>query len=858
MSIHYGQYVVPSEEVCAKLSVGQPSTSMLPLNIVKEGCKYIQSLKDPLVLQYGDIKGYLEFRKDLAKLLESKYKNEVDPEDLFITNGNSDAFYFILSLLQKTGSTVYMEKPTYFLGINIAQKDLGMNVVSVGMDEHNSIDLDELDKLLEKDDDSQIRILYTVPTCHNPTSSTMSHYKRIRLGELTKKHKNFIVVADEVYQLLNFVGTDDPPMPMCYYTNNAISLGSFSKITAPGLRLGWMHIKNKELMNRFVDSGKMDSSGGCSPLIQALVHGIIKNGDFEKHLEMCREFLSKNCDMLSKYVDELLSEHVVYEKPEGGYFLWLKLVNGLKADDVLKEAVKNKVTFVSGSKFSVDSSCDEYIRISFSYYDDGGFKEGVSRLKDVMDSMIDMRGKVRVSVLGYNGRLGKMIVDNVTDDQDCYMTSYIKRDMEVDIDNTDVIVDVSRPDGTKSLLTKLIKELHKVPLVIGTTGDLPYDEIYKYSERAPVMLLSNFSRGVPQVCKLLKSVDNDEWNISILEKHHVHKKDAPSGTAKTLADIVNVEYKDVESIREGEVIGEHTVILDNEYEKVVIEHIAKDRTVFAVGAVRCCKNIVDMDPGLYYGQSKDIKIEFSKYSGCGNDFLIVDNDIYHMNKEKMSKFTQQHCRRGMDIGADGCIFVSRNENNLNWVYMNADGNSVEMCGNGARCVVQWGLDHGMKADKLINNFGIETNVLYEKNRFSIEMPKCTQVSYLNKYVFDNCHFQGKVNVGVPHLVFESSEDISPIKLGELYRDDDSNVNVYQIINKDKMTAKVRTYERGIWDETLACGSGCCAVAYTIKERFKDIDQVNIMVQSGHMLKVKFIGDQMYLRGSARKVFDGCV
>ena len=580
--VHYGQYVVPSSEECAKLSVGQPAERMLPLDVIKEGCDYIKSLTNPLLLQYGDIKGYYEFRKDLALNLGDKYKNEVNPDNLFITNGNSDALYFILSLLLKPNSTVYVEKPTYFLGINIAKDDLGLNVVPINMDNTNTIDLDELEFNLKKSKDLQI--LYTIPTCHNPTSYTMSHHKRLKLAELTKKY-NLIVVADEVYQLLNFVEIDKFPKPLCYYTDKAISLGSFSKILAPALRLGWMQIKNKELMDIFVNSGKMDSSGGSSPIIQAMVHGIILNGSFDKNILRCREILTLNCNLLSRYVNQYLSDHVEFKTPNGGYFLWLKLINGLKVKDIVKYANLNKVTFVSGSRFSTDNSCDDYLRLSFSYYEDNGFEVGCKRLKEVMDKLVNMKNKIRVAVCGYNGRLGKRIVTYVNEDNKLYYSKGIGRDMNYgEIDEIDVVVDVSSAEGCSDLLDKLIENNSKVSLIIGSTGDLPHDKIKEYSKKACVVVVSNFSYGIPKLCELMKSFKNNNWSVDIKEKHHINKKDSPSGTSKRLADNIGVKHSDIESIREGEVIGEHVIELENEYEKIVVEHIAKDRDLFAKGA----------------------------------------------------------------------------------------------------------------------------------------------------------------------------------------------------------------------------------------------------------------------------------
>ena len=166
------------------------------------------------------------------------YSENVDYKSLFITNGVTGGLSLLCSLFTQKDSIIFVEEPTYFLAINIF-KDFKLDIRTISI-EKDGLDVDELTakikEIRKKDNNDQI-FLYTIPTFHNPTSYTMSEKKREQLGNLCNE-EDLIVFADEVYQLLYFEDKDKPPPPLCYYNENIISLGSFSKILAPSLCKG--------------------------------------------------------------------------------------------------------------------------------------------------------------------------------------------------------------------------------------------------------------------------------------------------------------------------------------------------------------------------------------------------------------------------------------------------------------------------------------------------------------------------------------------------------------------------------------------------------------------------------------------
>jgi len=209
---------------------------------------------------------------------------------------------------------------------------------------------------------------------------------------------------------------------------------------------------------------------------------------------------------------------------------------------------------------------------------------------------------INLIIHGETGRLGKRVIENINKFENIKYVGYINRLYDLTIlrlNKNIVILDVSSDIGCKNLLENLIKQNFYFPLVIGSTGNLPTELIKQYSYRVPVSQVSNFCEGINKITKILKSLTLPNSNILIEETHHVLKKDAPSGTAKTLADVIDIPYNDIKSSREGTQYGLHTITIYNDYEKITISHETLDPNVFAIGCLKVIENIIDKAKGLY-------------------------------------------------------------------------------------------------------------------------------------------------------------------------------------------------------------------------------------------------------------------
>lgn len=374
-SIRTTQIQVP--EGVIDFGVGQPADAILPLDQLRQAAEHRFAQGDPTLLQYGPEEGDGYFNRALADFLSVEYGEAVRPEGLFITNGISQALDLVCTLLTKPGDLILVEEPTYFLVFRIFQNH-GLRVASIPVDEAG-LDLESLEATIKRE---RPVFLYTIPTFQNPTSFTLSQARRDAVVALSRQY-NFWVVADEVYHMLHY--TQRPPHAFGHYVEQGpvLSLGTFSKILAPGLRLGWIQAA-PTLVDQFVDSGIVRSGGGLNPLASGLVRSALDLGIQAQYLTWLRQLYRKRVALLDAALRTHLPPWVEFTTPGGGYFFWLKLPPTMDAQALLPKAESHKVGFRPGNKFSTTGTLPNYLRLSFAYYDSAQLVEGAERLGKVI------------------------------------------------------------------------------------------------------------------------------------------------------------------------------------------------------------------------------------------------------------------------------------------------------------------------------------------------------------------------------------------------------------------------------------------------------------------------------------------
>ncbi|HEX7061010.1 MAG TPA: PLP-dependent aminotransferase family protein [Woeseiaceae bacterium] len=359
--------------------VGQPSADLLPLELVREASERFFAGGHPLELNYGPKQGDPHFRSALAAMLEREHGAAAPADSLFVTAGSSQALDFVCGCFTQPGDVVFAEDPSYFLAFQIF-RDHGLEVVGIPVDEEG-MDVDALERALRH---RRPKLVYVIPSFQNPTGRTTSGERRRRLVELSRAH-DFLVVADEVYQMLWHRAPPPPALGTLVERGNVLSLGSFSKILAPGLRLGWIQA-NAALLERLLASGVVNSGGSFNQYTSHIVRQAIEAGLLEALVGRLREAYRGRVEAMDRALRQHAERHLEWQRPDGGYFFWLRLRGAGDTSELKRHVDAFRTGFQPGALFSASGDgLHDRLRLSFAHYGESDIAEGVARLAALLD-----------------------------------------------------------------------------------------------------------------------------------------------------------------------------------------------------------------------------------------------------------------------------------------------------------------------------------------------------------------------------------------------------------------------------------------------------------------------------------------
>jgi len=368
------------------LARGDPHPEFLPLERVRAAAALVTAGADPAVLQYGYEPGDLGVREQLAALLGRYGGAAPSPDALFVTAGASMALDLACALYAEPGARVLVANPTYHLALAVLA-DRGLQVEAVASDA-DGIDPDALEAALQR---GPAAFVYLVPAHGNPTGVSLPPERRDAVLALARRY-GVRIVADEVYRLTAFGAGDADPSAARIVAgladvapDVALSLGSFSKLLSPGLRLGWLQGPPDDLA-RLARRGLLRSGGGLNPFTAALVRQLLADGGFDAHLAFVRARLRARHDTLLAAVRRQLGAARV-RPATGGYFLWLDLervdVTAPTFTAALEQAqvrVAQGAQFVPvGAELGAARSC---LRLCFASAAEADLPVGIARLTD--------------------------------------------------------------------------------------------------------------------------------------------------------------------------------------------------------------------------------------------------------------------------------------------------------------------------------------------------------------------------------------------------------------------------------------------------------------------------------------------
>ena len=360
------------------LGIGQPSADLLPVELVQRSSEGFFAAAEPFDLNYGVLAGDGRFLDSLATFLSQGYGADVAAQELFVTSGNSQGLDLSSLVFAAPGDTVFVEEPSYFLAFQIF-RDHGLNIVGIPIDD-DGIVISALRAALEQHSPA---FLYTIPSYHNPGGQCTTESRRREIVALAEEH-DFLVLADEVYQLLNYYESPPPAYGTMVASNHVVSLGSFSKILAPGLRLGWIQTAG-HLKKKLVNGGYVNSGGSLNHLGSHIVRQSIEDGTLAAHIETLKQVYRGRVEAMDDALQQHFDGIASWTKPGGGYFVWVQLNDDIDTATLRDKARELETGFQQGAVFSTMGGLTNCMRLCFAHYNEDDIRKGVARLRPLFD-----------------------------------------------------------------------------------------------------------------------------------------------------------------------------------------------------------------------------------------------------------------------------------------------------------------------------------------------------------------------------------------------------------------------------------------------------------------------------------------
>ena len=357
---------------------GMPDPSSFPVKEIMEITRDVVSTKADKALQYGATGGVAELKEELIKFM-GKVGIKVDgPESVIITVGSQEALDIIGRLFINPGDYVITESPTYLAALQ-AFRIYGPRIIGIPMDEEG-LKVDILEETLKKiSDDGKVKFVYVIPTGQNPTGITMSRERRKALLEVASKY-DVLIIEDDPYGYIYF-GDGEPPdrLKAMDSEGRVIYLSTFSKIAAPGLRLGWVAASREVI--RWFELAKQSIDLHTSTLNQYIAAELLRRGVIERNIPRIKEIYRTKRDLMLQALGEYMPDSVSWTKPSAGMFIWLTVPENIDTGEMLNVAIrKYGVAYVPGKSFYPNEERRNDMRLNFTYPTPQQIFEGIKRL----------------------------------------------------------------------------------------------------------------------------------------------------------------------------------------------------------------------------------------------------------------------------------------------------------------------------------------------------------------------------------------------------------------------------------------------------------------------------------------------
>jgi DNA-binding transcriptional MocR family regulator len=367
------------------LAGGSPYLQSLPLDKLAQTAARIIAEDGLTALQYGGGQGTEELRTQICEVMAAEGIVDARPENVVITAGSQSAQDVATKVFCNPGDVVLVEEPTYVGALNTFEA-YQVQVEAVPMDDDGLVpELLEARIAALQTAGKNIKFLYTIPNFNNPSGITLAHERRQQVVDICRR-ANILVLEDNPYGLLRFDG--EPLAPLrAGNPDDVIYMGSFSKIFAPGLRIGWALVP-AHLQRRYYLAS--ESVTLCPPTLnQMLVSAYLRDYDWKGQIETYRGLYAERCHAMLAALEEHMPEGLSWTRPQGGFFVWVTLPKGVDTYPLLQKAIDAGVVFIPGAAFTHSDEPSNKLRLAFSAVPPVAIAEGVRRLAPVLQAAID-------------------------------------------------------------------------------------------------------------------------------------------------------------------------------------------------------------------------------------------------------------------------------------------------------------------------------------------------------------------------------------------------------------------------------------------------------------------------------------
>jgi 2-aminoadipate transaminase len=352
---------------------GLPSPDTFPVERLRASAASVLSSMPVGALQYGPTEGYPALREWIAAR-HSTDSVRLDPADVLVTTGSQQALDLLGKTLIDAHSRVLVETPTY-LGALQAFSLFEPDFVSVPTDEDGPITSAMTRELI-----GGARFMYCLPNFQNPTGRRLALARRHELAKLAQEH-GLLVLEDDPYGALSYAG-DAMPTLLSMMPGNVVYMGSFSKVLAPGLRVGYL-IAPQALHRKLVQA-KQAADLHTPSFNQRIVHETIKDGFLDSHIPTIRALYAQRCKAMLDSLSRHFPSGVTWNEPKGGMFIWVQLPAGVNSMALLDKAIAANVAFVPGAPFFANDPQHNTLRLSFVTVPPEKIEHGIQVLGDLL------------------------------------------------------------------------------------------------------------------------------------------------------------------------------------------------------------------------------------------------------------------------------------------------------------------------------------------------------------------------------------------------------------------------------------------------------------------------------------------